>query len=183
MNFQPISLTVIPNLPYATCRRGSRIPRFILITCRCFNPRQSPTHCSQCLLLSDLENEPLRLVGTVLISIKECFHTHLVREGDNLSGGKSLILQSFCWKREEFLSQAGTENARKVSELTFSPREQSSDAELRHVQNQMVHFLLSWSEKSRSYLKTHLILLYLCNLDIPRPQVSFFNIWSDIHSC
>lgn len=70
----------------------------------CVNPRLSPTHCSQCLLLSDLENEPLRLVGTVLISIKECFHTHLVREGDNLSGGKSLILQSFCWKREEFLS-------------------------------------------------------------------------------
>lgn len=88
MNFQQISLTVTPTLPYVTSRRGSRIHASILPSPVCVNPRQSPTHCGQCLLLSDLENEPLRLAGTVLISIKECYHTHLVREGGQSHWGE-----------------------------------------------------------------------------------------------
>lgn len=41
--------------------------------------------------------------------------------------------------------------------------------------NQMVNGFISWPEKSGSHLKTHLILLVVCNLDIPRSQISFFN--------
>ena len=39
---------------------------------------------------------------------------------------------------------------------------------------QMVNCFISWPEKSGSYLKTHLVLLFVCNLDIPRSQVFFF---------
>lgn len=72
-----------------------------------------------------------------------------------------MILKSFHWKREELLSKAGTENARKVSELTFSI---GNKALIERETYKLTILLITWLEKSKSYLQTHLILLCITQI-------------------